>query len=44
MCVSGGGGGGGGEEGRCGHGLPAERERIVINLYVSHAPSNLNYK
>ena len=30
--------------GRCGHGLPAGLERIIINLYVRRGPSNLNYK
>ena len=42
MCVSGGGG-----RGHYGHGLPAEREKIVINLYdiyVSRGPSHLNHK
>ena len=47
MCVCvcvGGEEGRGGLEGRCGHGLPAERERIITNLYVSRCPSHLNYK
>ena len=38
------GGGGGWAEGRCGHGLPAELERVIINLYVSRGPNHLNDK
>ena len=42
MCVGGGEGGGVGR--RCGHGLPAELERVIINLYVSRGPNHLNHK
>ena len=42
-CVMGGRGVGGGE-GRCGHGLPAELERVIINLCVSPGPSHLNHR
>ena len=41
MCVYRGGGGGGG---RCGHGLPAEIERVIINIYVSRGLNHLNHK
>ena len=40
MCVGKGGGGGD----RCGHGLPAEIERVIINIYVSRGLNHLNHK
>ena len=43
MCVSEGGEGGGGQ-GRCGHGLPAELERVIIDIYVSRGLNHLNHK